>query len=82
MISGIVAGGLVAIGWKSVNMYIASLTKAGAAVPAFLQSGVWSLYEMIPGVLIATVLIVVISLLSKAPSQEILDEFDRVKDVV
>ncbi len=82
VISGIVAGGLVAIGWKSVNMYIASLTKAGAAVPAFLQSGVWSLYEMIPGVLIATVLIVVISLLSKAPSQEILDEFDRVKDVV
>lgn len=36
-----------------------------------------SLYEMVPGFLCGTLAMVAVSLLTKPPAQEILDEFDR-----
>lgn len=35
------------------------------------------LYEMVPGFLAATLAIVVVSLLTKAPSEEVIDVFER-----
>ena len=40
--------------------------------------GVFGIYELLPAFLTSCLFIVVVSLLSKEPSQEILDEFDFV----
>ncbi len=41
--------------------------------------GIFGVYEILPAFIIATILIVAVSLLDKQPEQEILDEFDQVK---
>ena len=41
--------------------------------------GVFGIYELLPAFVTATVMIVVVSLLTKAPSKEITDEFERVR---
>ena len=38
--------------------------------------GLWDVYELLPAFIIALIMIVVVSLLTKAPEQAILDEFD------
>ncbi|MBP3731542.1 MAG: hypothetical protein J6I40_08755 [Mailhella sp.] len=38
--------------------------------------GIWNIYELLPGFLVASAAIVVVSLLTAAPEKEILDEFD------
>ena len=43
-----------------------------------LQGGIFDVYELVPGFLIASLLIIVISLCTK-PNQEVMEEFDRVK---
>ena len=40
----------------------------------------WDIYELLPAFIVACVFIIVISLLTKAPEQEIIDEFDSVKN--
>jgi sodium/proline symporter len=40
--------------------------------------GAWNIYELLPAFLVACLFIVVVSLLTKAPEQEILDEFDSI----
>ena len=41
--------------------------------------GVWNIYELLPAFIVASIAIVVVSLLTKAPSKEICDEFDSIK---
>ena len=43
------------------------------------MGGIWNIYELLPAFIIACLFIVVVSLLTEAPSKEITDEFDRVK---
>ena len=43
-----------------------------------LQGGIFELYEIVPGFICSLIAIVVVSLLDKEPSQEILDEFEKV----
>ena len=43
-----------------------------------LQGGIFQLYEIVPGFILSTIAIIVLSLLDKEPSQEILDEFEEV----
>ena len=38
--------------------------------------GIWNIYELLPGFIVASVVIVVVSLLSPAPEKSILDEFE------
>ena len=38
--------------------------------------GAWNIYELLPGFLVASAVIVVVSLLTPAPEKEIIDEFD------
>ncbi len=40
--------------------------------------GAWNVYELLPAFLVACLFIVTVSLLTKAPEQEILDEFDSI----
>jgi sodium/proline symporter len=63
-LSGMLAGGISVFVWKYL---IAPL------------GGVFGIYELLPAFLIGLVVIVVVSLLTPAPSQEILDEFDRAR---
>ena len=41
--------------------------------------GVWGIYELLPAFLVALAVNVVVSLLTKAPSQDMIDEFETVK---
>ena len=41
--------------------------------------GVFAIYELLPAFILASVAIVVVSLLTKAPEKEIVDDFEAVK---
>lgn len=62
-LAGMLAGGAMVFIWKYVVRPI---------------GGAWNIYELLPAFLTACVCIVVVSLLTKAPEQEILDEFDSI----
>jgi sodium/proline symporter len=68
-VAGMVTGAVTCFVWKFVLGAKASLV---AAYPLF------GLYELAPGFLLSLVATVLVSLLSKKPSAEIVDEFDRV----
>jgi sodium/proline symporter len=62
-IAGMVAGGVSVFVWKYI---VAPL------------GGVFAIYELLPAFVIAMLVVVVVSLLSKAPDQAIIDEFNLV----
>ncbi|WP_305766797.1 sodium/proline symporter PutP [Candidatus Epulonipiscium viviparus] len=63
-IAGVIAGGVTTIVWQQVAL-------------AMNGVGIWGLYEIVPGFLISLAVIVIVSNLDRAPSAEILEEFDR-----
>ena len=63
-ISGMVAGGVMVFLWKFV------ISKLG---------GVFAIYELLPAFIVALVVIIVVSLLTKAPSKEIEEDFEAVR---
>ena len=63
-LSGMIAGGVSVFVWKYL---IAPM------------GGVFAIYELLPAFLVGLVVIVVVSLLTKAPGQEIIDEFELAK---
>lgn len=63
-IAGMISGGVTVFIWKLLIKPI---------------GGVFGIYELLPAFLISCIAIVVVSLLSKEPSKEIQEEFDRVK---
>jgi len=62
-LAGMISGGVMVFVWKYV------IAKLG---------GVFAIYELLPAFLIACIAIVVVSLLTPAPEQEIQDEFSEV----
>ena len=62
-IAGMITGGVVAIVW---NFFIAPL------------GGIFAVYELAPAFLLSSIAIVVVSLLTPAPSKEISDDFEFV----
>ena len=62
-IAGMVAGGVMVFLWKFV------ISKLG---------GVFAIYELLPAFVLALIVIIVVSLLTKAPDDEIVAEFDEV----
>jgi sodium/proline symporter len=66
-IAGMVAGGAMIFIWKY------------AVRPL---GGAFDIYELLPAFIISFVVIIVVSLLTPAPSQEIMDEFERAKKPV
>ena len=63
-IAGMVSGGCMVFFWKLVIRPL---------------GGVWNIYELLPAFIFSAIVIVIVSLISKAPSQEILDDFEAVK---
>lgn len=66
-IAGMIAGGITVFVWKF------GISKLG---------GAFAIYELLPAFIIACIFIVVVSLATKAPEKEIVDEFDSVKKVM
>lgn len=60
---GMISGGVMVFVWKYMVRPI---------------GGAWDIYELLPAFLVACAFIVIVSLLTKAPEQEILDEFDSI----
>lgn len=63
-LSGMVVGGVMAFVWKY------------AVRPL---GGAFDIYELLPAFLLSLIAIIIVSLCTKAPSQEILDEFEKAK---
>ena len=60
-LAGMIAGGVMIFVWKFLVRPL---------------GGIWNIYELLPGFIVASVVIVVVSLLSPAPEKSILDEFE------
>ncbi len=79
---------LCALFWRRANRWGALAGMIGGGVMVFVWKfaikplgGVFGIYELLPAFLISLILIVVVSLLTPAPSKEITDEFDKVKAI-
>ena len=77
---------LFALFWKRSNMWgaLAGMVSGGAMVFIWKYlvrpiGGAWNIYELLPAFIVACVAIVVVSLLTKAPSEDIVKEFEEVK---
>ena len=68
-IAGMVSGGAMVFIWKLVIKPLAATTGISAL----------GIYELLPAFIISSILIVVVSLLTKAPSKEIEEDFEAVK---
>lgn len=68
--------------WKRMtrNSAILGMLTGGITVVVWkqLSGGIFDLYEIAPGFVIASLIIVIVSLLGKEPSEEIQQEFERV----
>lgn len=77
---------LFSLFWKRVNKPGAIAGMLSGAGMVFLWKlvisrlgGVFAIYELLPAFIFSSICIVVVSLLTKAPSKEIMDEFDSVR---
>lgn len=74
-IAGMVSGGAAVLVWKLIlNPFGAKLLAEGA-----VSTNIFSIYELLPAFLLSSVVIVIVSLCTKKPSQEICDEFELAK---
>ncbi len=80
---------LTALFWKRSNKFgaIAGLVVGGIMIFVwkFLVrplGGTWDIYELLPAFICALVAIIVVSLLTKAPEQEITVEFDEIGEIL
>lgn len=79
---------LLALFWKKTNIFgAASGMVVGAATAIiwkfvlaanFPEVAIFKLYEIVPGFVLSLITIIVVSLVTKAPSKEITDEFEKV----
>ncbi len=79
---------ILSLYWKRMNRYgtIAGMIAGGAMVFIWKYlvrplGGVWNLYELAPAFLVAIIVIVAVSLLTKTPEKEIENEFDQVSQM-
>lgn len=77
-LAGMVAGGITVVIWEYVLTPIGvSMVAAGNSIGAYL-----TIYELLPAFIVACIAIVVVSLLTKAPDQAVLDKFDEVQELL
>ncbi len=72
--------------WKRINRWGAIAGMVGGAATVFIWKlvlnpigGVFGIYELLPAFIVSSILIVVVSLLTPAPSKEIEEDFEAVK---
>ena len=77
---------LFALFWKRSNKWGALAGMVSGGVMVFVwkyliapMGGAWSIYELLPAFLVASVAIVVVSLLTPAPEKAVVDEFEAVR---
>ena len=77
---------LFALFWKRTNKWgaLAGMVVGGTMIYVWKYAiaklgGVFAIYELLPAFILASVAIVVVSLLTKAPEKEIVDDFEAVK---
>lgn len=78
---------LFALFWKRSNRWGALAGMIAGGVMVFVWKfairplgGAWDIYELLPAFICACAAIIVVSLLTKAPSEEIVKEFESVKE--
>lgn len=64
-IAGMVTGGAMVFFWELV------INPLG---------GIWSIYSLLPAFILSSIVIFVVSLVTKAPEQEVIDDFEKVKN--
>ncbi len=76
---------LFSLFWKRCNKYGAIAGMLSGAVMIFVwkfgvrpRGGAWDIYELLPAFVVGCIMIVVVSLLTKAPEDEIVKEFESV----
>jgi len=73
---------ILSLFWKRMtrNGAIAGIIAGGLTVIIWrhLDGAIFELYELAPGFILGTLAIIVVSLMDKKPSREVLDEFDKV----
>ncbi len=76
---------LFALFWRRTNRYgaLAGMICGGAMIFIWKYlvrplGGAWNIYELLPAFIVASIAIVVVSLLTPAPEQAVLDDFDKV----
>lgn len=76
---------LFSLFWKRTNKWgaMAGMISGGITVIAwhYAQGGLFSLYELLPAFIVSSIFIVIVSLLTKAPEKEIVEEFEDVKSM-
>lgn len=72
--AGMLTGAITVFAWKSVVANVLLWAGAGETIS---QNDWYNIYEMIPGFILAGLAILVVSLLSAAPSQAIQDTFEQ-----
>ena len=77
---------LMSLFWKRINRWGAIAGMIGGGVMVFVWNlairplgGIWDFYELLPAFIFSCICIVVVSLLTPAPSKEIQQEFEEVK---
>ena len=77
---------LFALFWKRSNFYGSLAGMVSGGIMIFLwkfavrpTGGIWNIYELLPAFIIASIFIVVVSLLTPAPEKSITDEFEKVQ---
>lgn len=72
---------LLSLFWKRMNRYgaLAGVVVGGVTVVLWKQAhgGIFDLYEIVPGFVLATLAVIVASLLTPTPSQSVLDDFGK-----
>ncbi|MCR4604721.1 MAG: hypothetical protein K5639_01850, partial [Eubacterium sp.] len=80
-IAGILSGGMFVIIWDYIPMIQGTVEEEGGMVvqsmTLYEKTGI---YSLLLGFFFSLICIVIVSLISKKPDQEILDEYDRVKN--
>ena len=76
---------LFALFWKRCNKYGAIAGMISGAIMIFVWKfgvrplgGAWDIYELLPAFIVGCIMIVVVSLLTKAPEDEIVKEFESI----
>lgn len=79
---------LCSLFWKRTNLQgaIAGMIAGGVSVFVWKYGiatlgGAFAIYELLPAFIIGTIAIIVVSLLTKAPSKEIVEEFEAVRNI-
>lgn len=77
---------LCALFWKRSNKWGALAGMITGGITVFVWKflirplgGAWDLYELLPAFLVALLFIIVVSLLTKAPEKELVEEFEAVQ---